>query len=119
MTSRPHTLAAVGLLLLALSHEVRAAEGGVGAYAPGSFASSMDALPTKPGFALFNYFTFYNGNAGASRTLPIAGQVSANVEATIYIDTLGGFWITPSRSSADTLPSASPFPSCGTRSAGT
>ena len=95
MTSRPHTLAAVGLLLLALSHDVRAEEGGVGAYAPGSFASSMDALPTKPGFALFNYFTFYNGKAGVSRTLPIAGQVSANVEATIYVDTVGGFWITP------------------------
>ena len=94
-TSSAFIFASVGLLLLALSHDVRAAEGGVGAYAPGSFASSMDALPTKPGFALFNYFTFYNGKAGASRTLPIAGQVSANVEATIYVDTLGGFWITP------------------------
>ena len=95
MTSRPHALAAVGLVLLALSPYVRAEEGGVGAYAPGSFASAMDALPSKPGFALFNYFTFYDGSGGASRTLPVAGQVSANVEATIYVDTLGGFWITP------------------------
>ena len=96
-----------------------AEEGGVAAYAPGSFASSMDALPSKPGFALFNYFTFYSGKAGASRTLPIAGQVSANVKATIYVNTVGGFWITPSRCSAGTMPSASPFPSCGTRSART
>ena len=27
--------------------------------------------------------------------MPIAGEVSANVEATIYVDTLGGFCMTP------------------------
>ena len=83
------------LVLFVFSPEVRAAEGGVAAYAPGSFASNMDSLPPKPGFAVFNYFTFYNGNAGASRTLPVAGQIAANVEATTYVNTVGGFWVTP------------------------
>jgi hypothetical protein len=72
-----------------------AAEGGVTAYAPGSFASFMDALPSKPGFAVFNYFTYYNGDADASRSLPIAGQIGANVSDTTYVNTLGGFWVTP------------------------
>jgi hypothetical protein len=50
-------LAAV-LVPFAWASPLEAAEGGVTAYAPGSFASFMDALPSTPGFALFNYFTF-------------------------------------------------------------
>ena len=99
MIARLHGLAAgsVGfvLVLLVFSPDVRAAEGGEPAYAPGSFASFMDALPAKPGFAVFNYFVYYNGNADASRQIPIAGQIGAGVEATTYANSFGGFFITP------------------------
>jgi hypothetical protein len=37
--------------VILVAPRVQAAEGGVAAYAPGSFASFMDALPPKPGFA--------------------------------------------------------------------
>lgn len=91
-----HRVAAlvVGLLLFS-SAPVEAAEGGVPAYAPGSFASFIDALPTKPGVAVFNYFTFYKGSSGASRSIPIAGQISVNVDATTYVNSVGAFWVTP------------------------
>jgi hypothetical protein len=88
--------AVVGLaFLLFPSGRLHAAEGGVTAYAPGSFASFIDALPTKPGLAVFDYFTFYKGSAGASRSLPIAGQIGVNVDATTYVNTVGAFWISP------------------------
>jgi hypothetical protein len=83
------------LVLFVFSPDLRAAEGGEPAYAPGSFASFMDALPAKPGFAVFNYFVYYNGNADASRQIPIAGQIGAGVEATTYANSFGGFFITP------------------------
>jgi hypothetical protein len=82
-------------LLLAVAIAARAEEGGVGHYAPGSFASFVDVLPGEPALGVFNYFTYYNGSANASRQIPIAGQVALNVDATSYADTLGGFWVTP------------------------
>jgi hypothetical protein len=74
---------------------LQAAEGGIAAYAPGSFASFIDALAPKPGFAVFNYFAYYNGSADVSHSFPIAGQIGANVSATTYVDSPGAFWITP------------------------
>ena len=63
-----------------------AEEGGVGHYAPGSFASFVDVLPGKPSIGAFNYFTYYNGSASANRQFPIAGQIALNVDATSYAD---------------------------------
>lgn len=83
------------VVLLLAAPRLQAAEGGVTAYAPGSFASFMDALPSKPGFAVFNYFAWYSGNANASRSLPIAGEIGASVDATTYANSPGAFWITP------------------------
>ena len=73
----------------------QAAEGGITAYQPGSFASFMDALAPKPGFAVFNYFAFYKGRASVNRTFPIAGEIGANVDATTYANSPGAFWVTP------------------------
>jgi hypothetical protein len=86
--------ALVGALALATT-VARADEGGAGHYAPGSFASFIDVLPDKPGLGVFNYFTYYNGDANASRPIPIAGQIAANVSATAYAETIGAFWVTP------------------------
>jgi hypothetical protein len=72
-----------------------AEEGGAGHYAPGSFASFIDVLPDKPSVAVFNYFAYYNGNASASRPIPIAGQIGLNVDATSYADSFGAFWVMP------------------------
>src|SRR6267142_2160083 len=83
-----------GFLFLSII-TVRAEEGGAGHYAPGSFASFIDVLPDKPSVGAFNYFVYYNGNANASRQLPIAGQLAANVDATSYADSFGAFWVTP------------------------
>jgi hypothetical protein len=48
-----------GFALLAVAVTARAEEGGAGHYAPGSFASFIDVLPSKPGVGAFNYFTYY------------------------------------------------------------
>ena len=93
MKSRCRHLA--GLMLLAFALAVRAEEGGVGHYAPGSFASFVDVLPGQPALGVFNYFAYYNGSANANRQFPIAGQVGLNVDATSYADSLGAFWVTP------------------------
>lgn len=88
-------LVTVSAVALTLASTARAEEGGAGHYAPGSFASFADVLPDTPSIAIFDYFTYYRGNAGAGRTFPIAGQVAFNVDATSYCDTLGAFWVTP------------------------
>ena len=84
-----------GFLLLAIVVAARAEEGGVGHYAPGSFASFVDVLPGEPGLGVFNYFAYYNGDASANHQFPIAGQAALNVEATSYADSFGAFWVTP------------------------
>lgn len=86
-------LAAVSITFAATA--ARAAEGGMGHYAPGSFASYVDVLPDKPGFAAFNYFTYYNGSASGSQQFPVAGQIDLSLGASSYADTLGGFWVAP------------------------
>ena len=88
-------LFAVATIVLTLAFSARAEEGGAGHYAPGSFASFVDVLPDKPGVGVFNYFAYYNGDANVSHPLPIAGRIAANVEATSYANTIGGFWVTP------------------------
>ena len=88
-------MAALVCVLALMSITVRAEEGGAGHYAPGSFASFVDVLPDKPSVGVFDYFTYYNGNASVSRPIPIAGKIALNVEATAYADTIGGFWVTP------------------------
>ncbi len=84
-----------GLLLLAIAIAARAEEGGVGHYAPGSFASFVDVPPGDPSLGVFNYFVYYNGNANVSHPFPIGGQIALNVDATSYADSFGAFWSTP------------------------
>jgi len=95
-TRKQNLLAAAlaGAMALATT-AVRAEEGGAGHYAPGSFASFIDVLPGEPSIGTFNYFVYYDGSANASRQIPIAGQIAANVSATAYADSFGAFWVTP------------------------
>lgn len=84
-----------GLLLLAAALAVRAEEGGMGHYAPGAFASFVDVPPVVPGLGVFNYFTYYDGDASAHREFPVGGQLGLNLKATSYADAVGAFWGTP------------------------
>lgn len=89
------TFAALAAIAVLLPVSAYPEEGGVGHYAPGAMASFIDVLPGKPGLAVFNYSTYYSGNANASRQLPIAGQLTAGVDATSYVDTVGAFYESP------------------------
>jgi hypothetical protein len=44
-------------------------------------------MPGRPGFAYLNAFTFYDGSAGASKTLGFGGLAAFNLDATVYADT--------------------------------
>jgi len=55
---------------------------------PGGAASFIDTLPGKPGLALANFFSYYNGSASASKELPTGGLITSGLEATAYVDTL-------------------------------
>jgi hypothetical protein len=70
----------------------QAEEGGSGHYFPGSNASFIDALPGRTGLVLANVFVFYKANAGFQ--LPIAGQVSANLDTTVFADSILAFYQT-------------------------
>jgi len=81
---------------LALSLTARAEQGGSAHYMPGSAASFIDAFPGKPGgLALLNYFTYYDASVGANRQLPLGGFLAANVDATVYADTIAAVYQTP------------------------
>ena len=102
-----------GFIVLAIVSAARAEEGGAGHYAPGSFASFVDVLPSKPSLGAFNYFTYYNGSSGVSRQFPVAGQIDLNVDATSYADSLGAFGVTPLKILGAYYAPASRSRSCG------
>ena len=59
----------------------RAAEGGMGHYLPGGTATLIDLAPTKPGWVIEPMVLHYEGNASASKAIPIAGTLAAGLEA--------------------------------------
>jgi hypothetical protein len=73
--------------------EVSAAENGIGHYSPGGMASFIDVAP--PGFAVFNFFNYYNGSAGGDSKFPFGGLVAANLDVTTYADVIGLAYRTP------------------------
>jgi len=81
---------------IALTATLRAEEGGSAHYMPGTTASFIDAFPGQPGgLAILNYFTYYDGSAGASRQLMLGGTLTAGLDATCYADTLVGLYQAP------------------------
>jgi hypothetical protein len=83
------------LIAALLPSAARAEEGAAGHYVPGAAASFIDTLPGKPSFVAANLFTYYHGDAGASRTFRFSGLTVADVDATIYADMIVGLWQTP------------------------
>lgn len=84
--------AALALLALACPLAALASEGGTGHYIPGGAATLIDLPPTKPGWVVEPIFLNYNGSAPASRSIPIAGTLAANVSAKSNAFLLGGLY---------------------------
>jgi len=69
-----------------------AAEGGITHVLPGSAATLIDLLPTKPGWIAAGAYLNYRGNTSAEKLLPIAGSVAAGLDATSNAVLAGGFY---------------------------
>jgi hypothetical protein len=81
---------------LALASTGRAEQGGSAHYMPGAAASFIDAFPGKPGgLAVLNYFTYYDTGVDGNRQLPLGGFLAADVDATVYVDTVLAVYQTP------------------------
>jgi hypothetical protein len=83
--------------LMTISLSALAEEGGSGHYSPGEMASFIDALPGYPTIAVMNIFTYYGGDVGHDRTLPLGGNLAAGVNAHAYMDTVAMFYESPFR----------------------
>ncbi len=83
-----------GRILLVLASasmtNVYAEEGGSGHYLPGSMASFMDGVPTKPTFITRLNYVNYNGTANVN--IPIGGQHIVNMDATSNAYGLTALW---------------------------
>jgi hypothetical protein len=90
-----NSIAAALVALLLLPWAVGAEEGGAGHYMPGGAASFIDTLLGKPGVAVANFFTFYDAGASVSRPIPIAGTITADIDATAYLNTIAVIYQTP------------------------
>lgn len=74
----------------------RAEEGGGAHYMPGSMASFADAFPGKPSsLTVLDFFTYYDGSTPIHRQLPLGGLLTAGLDATVYADTVAGFYQAP------------------------
>jgi hypothetical protein len=85
------SIARILIPILAVS-AVHAEEGGAGHYVPGSIATLVDLLPTKPGWVIESIYLHYEGNAEATRNLPIGGLIAGGLDATSDAALLGGFY---------------------------
>ena len=88
-------LTSLALTAVFLSPALRAEEGGAGHYAPGATATAVDMLPGRETFAYANMFTYYRGDAGASKPFKFGGLLAANVDATLNADTSFLLYQTP------------------------
>jgi len=75
-----------------LASGLHAEEGGVGHAVPGSAATIIDLVPTAPGFIVQPVYLHYEGDASASKGIPIIGKVAASLNAKSDVALLGGFY---------------------------
>lgn len=80
-------LSALMFFVLFLTAKLLAEEGGTGHYAPGTYLDFCGVPPSSPGFYAGNYFVDYgNGEASASKRLPLGGDLAAGVTANVQAD---------------------------------
>lgn len=78
--------------ITALSSTVVAEEGGAGHYMPGGMATLIDAPPTKAGWVITPMYMHYSGEVSISRSFPLAGLLTAGLEASSDAYMVGGFY---------------------------
>lgn len=69
-----------------------AGEGGITHYMPGSTATLIDLLPTKPGWVVEGVYLNYQGSASAGKNFPVAGSMAAGLDATSNAVLAGSFY---------------------------
>jgi hypothetical protein len=85
--------AAVALAInFAYPHAALATEGGTGHYMPGGVATLIDLAPTKPGWVVEPIYLHYQGSASAAKSIPLAGVITAGLEAKSDAALLGGLY---------------------------
>lgn len=85
-------LVMIGLWSLAIISSLNAEEGGTGHYVPGGLATLIDLPPTQPGWIVQPLFLHYEGEASRSRAFPIAGVITAGLEAKSDVLALGALY---------------------------
>lgn len=73
---------------------VFAAEEGTGHYVPGSLADFGDMAPPS-GLAFLDWYNHYSGSAGVSKTVPVAGFITANLNTKSNAEALGAMYTLP------------------------
>jgi hypothetical protein len=73
--------AAVMAFIFAYPLAAIATEGGMSHYIPGSVATLIDLAPTKPGWVVEPMYLHYEGNASAAKSIPLAGVITAGLNA--------------------------------------
>lgn len=80
----------LALCMVLFTSTLNAEEGGAGHYMPGASATLIDIAPTEPGWILQPIYFHYD--AEFSKTLPIAGGVSAGLKVATDVVSLGGVY---------------------------
>lgn len=85
------------LLLLVSMHfsataVLKAEEGGGGHYNPGATASAIDAVPSRPGLAVFSFSTFYAGSADGGVPIKFGSNAALGVKADVFAQTIGAVY---------------------------
>jgi hypothetical protein len=81
-----------GLCVSITCSSASAEEGGSGHYTPGGMATLIDLPPTQSGWVVQPLYLHYDADFSGSRTLPIGGLISTELDATIDALTLGGLY---------------------------
>jgi len=71
---------------------VMATEGGSGHYIPGTVATLIDLAPTKPGWVVEPIYLHYDGDAGTSQEIPVAGLDTLGASAELDVLLAGGLY---------------------------
>lgn len=69
-----------------------ATEGGTGHYLPGVIATLIDLAPTKPGWVVEPIYLHYQGSASVTKSIPLAGDITAGLNAKSDAALLGGLY---------------------------
>lgn len=85
-------LVTIGLWAFTTIPPLKAEEGGTGHYVPGGLATLIDLPPTQPGWVVQPLFLHYEGEASRSRAFPIAGVITAGLEAKSDVFALGALY---------------------------